>query len=395
VWEQLLLLAPCPIIALSATVGNPDEFSEWLKTTQKSLGVKLSMIKYPHRYSDLRKFIYQPPKSLGVGSSHFAGLGKVMKYGRVDGTPGLEIIHPVGALFDPTHGMPDDLALEPCDSLRLYRAMEKVSTSKYSIPDELDYRKVFGITGNVIKKADTVVWEASLKLVLKKWMADAASPFTKVVALLQTKSNPESTIDVAMAAEAVKQENILNGTKFAGEAYGDGDVVTLAYLRQKTLPLLASLHVANALPALMFSYSRSICEYICLQVTTQLKEAEDRFRETDPRWKAKIKEWELYLERKKKMGNKMRKVKPDDGETKFDMERDHADVEFSSLDSFNPADPLPQFSFGDFKRYSKTEWESDQRELERGGYIPLELVDAFRRGIGVHHSGLNLKYRQM
>ncbi|KAF8542437.1 hypothetical protein BDD12DRAFT_876354 [Trichophaea hybrida] len=395
VWEQLLLLAPCPITALSATVGNPDEFSEWLKTTQKSLGVKLSMIQYAHRYSDLRKFMYEPPKSLSVSTEHFAGFGKEMKYGRVDGTPGLEIIHPVGALVDPTHGMPDDLALEPCDSLRLYQAMKKVSTSKYTIPDELDYRKVFGTTGNVIAKANTIVWETSLKSLLKKWMVDAASPFSTVVEQLQTKASPENAIDVAMAAEAVKQEKILNETKFAGEAYEDGDVVTLAHLRQKTLPLLASLHVANALPALMFSYSRSLCEYICLQVTTQLQEAEDHFRNTDPRWKAKIKEWESYLECKRKMGNKMRKAKPDDGETKFDMDRDHADVEFSTLDSFNPADPLPQFSLGDFKRYSKMEWESDQRDLEKGDWVPQELVDAFRRGIGVHHAGLNLRYRQL
>ncbi|KAF6823589.1 DEAD/DEAH box helicase, partial [Colletotrichum musicola] len=36
IWEQLLLLAPCPIIALSATVGNPTEFRNWLAVTQKA-----------------------------------------------------------------------------------------------------------------------------------------------------------------------------------------------------------------------------------------------------------------------------------------------------------------------------------------------------------------------
>jgi superfamily II RNA helicase len=279
--------------------------------------------------------------------------------------------------------------------MRLYRAMKTASTSEYLVPDDLDYRKVFGTTGVVIKRADTIGWEARLKSLLKTWMADAASPFSRVIEQLKTKANPENTIDIKLAAQAVKKETILDETKFAREAYELGDIVTLAHLRQNTLPLIASLHVANALPALMFSYSRSLCEYICLQVTTQLKEGEDHFRQTDPRWKAKIKEWELHLERKKKMGNKMKKVKPDDGETKFDVERDQADVEFSSLDAFNPEDPLPQFSLGDFKRYSKTEWESDQRDLERGGSVPQELVEAFRRGIGVHHSGLNLKYRQL
>ena len=63
IWEQLLLLAPCPIIALSATVGNPAEFKEWLEGTQRVKGFNLEMITHESRYSDLRKFIYEPPQS--------------------------------------------------------------------------------------------------------------------------------------------------------------------------------------------------------------------------------------------------------------------------------------------------------------------------------------------
>lgn len=394
IWEQLLLLTPCPIIALSATVGNPDEFSDWLATTQGSLNIKLSMIQHLHRYSDLRKFIYQPPKSLGSGSDKFPGLRKLAKYGQIDDTPGLDVIHPVSTLTDPSLGIPGDLALEPVDCLRLYQAIKKSSTGEFPVPEELDYRKFFGTAGNVIKKADTVQWEAKLKSLLKAWMAEPKSPFSKVVGLLQTKTRPEEAIDVEAAIDAVKHEKVLDESRFGGEAFMHGDVLSLTYLRQKTLPLLASLHAANSLPALMFSYSRSLCEYIAFQVTTQLKEAEDQYKTSDPRWKAKIKEWESYLERKRRLGSKMRKAKPEDGATKLDMARDQADVESSALESFNPEDPLPEFSFGDFKRYSRTEWEHDLRDLERWPGIPVELVEAFKRGIGVHHSGLNRKYRQ-
>jgi ATP-dependent RNA helicase DDX60 len=45
VWEQLLLLAPCPIIALSAIVGNPEQFNDWLAATQRSSGFELTMCK--------------------------------------------------------------------------------------------------------------------------------------------------------------------------------------------------------------------------------------------------------------------------------------------------------------------------------------------------------------
>ena len=99
IWEQLLLLAPCPIIALSATVGNPDEFKTWLEGTQKVKGFGLEMITHKSRYSDLRKFIYMPPQRYD-----FQGLKSVERLP----FPGLDsgdtimgrfsFIHPIGGL---------------------------------------------------------------------------------------------------------------------------------------------------------------------------------------------------------------------------------------------------------------------------------------------------------
>jgi hypothetical protein len=63
IWEHLLLMAPCPIIALSATVGNPLEFRDWLEGAQKAKGLELEMIVHSSRYSDLRKFAYFTPKT--------------------------------------------------------------------------------------------------------------------------------------------------------------------------------------------------------------------------------------------------------------------------------------------------------------------------------------------
>jgi hypothetical protein len=97
VWEQLLLLAPCPIIALSATIGNPKEFNEWLLSTQKALGNDLTMVSHPHRYSDLRKFIYSPPKTFD-----FQSLTEKPVFGHLglDETPGFTFMHPVASLVN-------------------------------------------------------------------------------------------------------------------------------------------------------------------------------------------------------------------------------------------------------------------------------------------------------
>ncbi len=65
IWEQLLLLAPCPIIALSATVGNPLDFKDWLAGTQKARRLGTCDGNPPVRYSDLRKFLYAASENLG------------------------------------------------------------------------------------------------------------------------------------------------------------------------------------------------------------------------------------------------------------------------------------------------------------------------------------------
>lgn len=102
IWEQLLLLAPCPIIALSATVGNPNEFRDWLRVARGKKGSDMTMVVHDVRYSDLRKFIYQPPP----GEFSFGELAKTPRLP----VPGLDegnaisanfkFVHPVVALKD-------------------------------------------------------------------------------------------------------------------------------------------------------------------------------------------------------------------------------------------------------------------------------------------------------
>lgn len=104
VWEQLLLLAPCPIIALSATVGNPDSFRDWLSKAQKSKGQELDMIVHKARYSDLRKFVYHSDEvSEGVDFQGFRTVKRVPCPGLDEGEqicPNFSFVHPITALAD-------------------------------------------------------------------------------------------------------------------------------------------------------------------------------------------------------------------------------------------------------------------------------------------------------
>lgn len=101
VWEQLLLSAPCPAIALSATIGNPEPFREWLSQVQRNKGLELDFIVHTARYSDLRKFIHIPQER-----GPFQGLRRNKSLpvpGLDEGEnccTSLKFIHPIAALTE-------------------------------------------------------------------------------------------------------------------------------------------------------------------------------------------------------------------------------------------------------------------------------------------------------
>lgn len=121
-WEQLLLLARCPIIDLSATVGNPEQSNDWLAAKQRSSGLKLKMIQHHHRYSDLRKFMYNPSSDI-----EFEGLEKSLTLGNVglDEILEFDFVHLVVGFVNRSRGMLADLALEARDYFSLWQTMAK------------------------------------------------------------------------------------------------------------------------------------------------------------------------------------------------------------------------------------------------------------------------------
>lgn len=164
VWEQLLLFAPCPIIGLSATIGNPEEFSQWLDSVQEQHGFKYALIQHKHRYSHLRKWTY----TLSGESIDFKGLSS-------EPTTAVRPIHihPMSVLLSGTRVLPEDLALESGDCLTLFQAMLKVagqSPQKREQLAKLEPQKFFARSrGRLLNQRDVLDYEAELKLLLAEW----------------------------------------------------------------------------------------------------------------------------------------------------------------------------------------------------------------------------------
>ncbi|OAL00090.1 P-loop containing nucleoside triphosphate hydrolase protein [Phaeosphaeriaceae sp. SRC1lsM3a] len=373
IWEQLLLMAPCPIIALSATIGNAEAFNDWLASTQKAAGHELVMVQHPHRYSDLRKFVYTPPARSSTledlplpAQRAFAQLG-LAEQGN------FAFLHPVASLTNRARGLPSDLTFEARDCFTLWQSMSKHQTAQFPVDKSLDPSAVLPA---VIKKADIIKWQTGLKEVLSKWMADDASPFESV------RKDLSSTL--SGLAQQPTQGTIEDDDP-------ESDEMELKHDVDSILPLLADLQRQDALPGIIFNYDRAVCEKMCHTLMKQLTDAETTWKETSPKWKDKLKEWDDWkkeMARREKQGVRG----ANKGMTKQDQMREAANQEVSAFASFNPEKPIDGFHFADNKKMSQEELDDFAYQMRRRG-VEEWLIDGLRRGIGVHHAGLNRKYR--
>lgn len=383
VWEQLLLLAPCPVTALSATVGNSKAFSDWLASTQRAIGNDLVTVHHNQRYSDLRKYYYVPPKRFV-----FAGLPDTAAFGTLglEHANGLNRVHPVAALVDKTRGIPDDLALEPLDCLELWRALVKYETKEYPVPKELDPKKALP---SVFHKVHILKWEQELKAVLTAWISDDASPCDKVIAELEQEFRDEKREPIQATKESVSKTP-------SGTAPSAND------LPGSSLAMLCRLHEHDALPAILFSYDRGMCEDIGQALLEQLEKAEFKQQKSGDKWTRtleRFEEWKKIQEKqaaKKPKASTKKGSKGDDDEktSKLEQTRDAGGNEASIWDKFDPDAPMEGYHFADHSKVQVSEMETYTRQLRRRELEPW-LISALHRGIGIHHAGQNRKYRQV
>ncbi|KAI0397969.1 P-loop containing nucleoside triphosphate hydrolase protein [Xylariaceae sp. FL0594] len=374
VWEQLLLQAWCPIVALSATVGNPKEFSEWLESTQRACGNELVTVEHHTRYSDLRKFIYNAPRAFD-----FTGLTSrplIQPLG-LDGSDAFAFVHPVAALVNRSRGIPRDLSLEARDCYLLWQALQKHQAAEYPVPESLSPGSCLPVN---MCKADVLKWEKELKDLLRAWIAAKDSPYDKVIGELQP---------VFSRTWAVAKRDLLD----------------------TTLPLLVDLHSQDALPAIVFSFDRSICEALAAKMVGSLAAAESKWKDSSSDWKRKIDDFEKYTRVQEKLANSATKIQKkktkkkkkgsrddDDDEdataSRADYERSASGTEESKWASFDPDAPLQQFSFADGKKLPLSELHEYQSGLRHRG-VSEWLITALNRGVGVHHAGMNRMYRHV
>ncbi|KID83228.1 DEAD-like helicase [Metarhizium guizhouense ARSEF 977] len=314
IWEQLLLLAPCPIIALSATVGNPMEFSAWLERSEKAKGHELEMIDHPYRG-------LEPAEGLSI-----PGLDEEQH----ELSP-FTFIHPVASLINRNRSTINDINFEPRDCFILWRCMLKHQSETFPLNDALDPQNALP---NIVKKHDIVNWEIALKQALLVWMQDTSSPFASV------RSDLQSPI-------------IQRHLSTQDEASNLSTYELTAYARR------IGLENSN------LEWKKKLAEY--------------------EKWKRTCSK--IHCKRKDKI------LSSEVGLCKKEIIEETANQDVSVWESFDPEAALEIFSFADRTKLLDSEFEDIVASLKDANLKP-GIIEALRRGMGVHHAGMNREYRQ-
>lgn len=273
-----------------------------------------------------------------------------------------------------SRGMPDDLNLEARDCFTLWQRMSEHQTSDFKLDESLNPSKALP---EIIRKSDVIVWEAELKKVLKRWMADRNSPFEAV------RKDLQATVDTAEREEIYKAGNVSVDDCKEAQAVDQRDLCST------TLPMLSELHSRDALPGILFNYDRTMCEKICISLFEQLKAAEALWKASSPKWTRKVAEYEKWQKERSisaakkisaKTDGKRKRTKDDnDNFSKADLEQEIASIGASVWASFNPDAPTEGFHFADYKKLSPLELEEYEKQLLQRGQ-PEWLVEALKRG---------------
>lgn len=270
--------------------------------------------------------------------------------------------------------------------------MTKLQTPDYPVSPSLDPELALPA---LLGKADVVRWEKALKSQLAEWMADPKSPFDVVRDELRGCRYAE--LAASYSEETDSKGDIPSF---------DGPDERLMVPNGSAFSLVADLRASGALPAIMFNYDRLHCEVVVSDIFAILAAAERKYRETSPAWRSKIAEFEAWKKAREAAKAKTSKAKvtskgagrrgTEDGDEqgKVQSQREAASREASKWESFDVNGPLAQFSFADNTKISREELEERLRRIPADAVRP-QLLAALRRGLGVHHSGMNRQYRQV
>jgi hypothetical protein len=147
-------------------------------------------------------------------------------------------------------------------------------------------------------------------------------------------------------------------------------------------------------------------------VTEELVKNEIAWKDTNVSWKENLAAFERHQKEQKaskarckdgkstsknkarRGDNNDREESDDERVSRLDREREAGSAEHSKWNGFDPRAPINGFHFANTQKLLQSDLEVYKQQLRARG-VAGWLISALSRGIGVHHAGMNRKYRQV
>lgn len=331
--ERIIHLARCPLLLLSATLGNLEGFYGWFKGVENSKGRECELVYHSERYCELKTYVYterpaDTEKDFPSGSALVA----------------LNGMFPYSFSHLREFGFGNDLHFLPEELLNLYLYIYMVLDPAHKkLIRHLAPKKFF--KSNVICKADIKEYQHHLLGTFRNWVEEGIMNKTQV-----------KEIHNLLTAEAHEAFNFSSSEE---------------YLVEHILKLLNVLKEEDKLPVIVFNTNRDFVTRLARLVYEQLenqdiKKRKDKLLET------------LKKEAKRTRDQEKTKTSWIDESIAAEqmVEPDQRDIKYTFLD---PVTKLTDY-----------EVKEELADVKR---VPRDILDMAFRGIGIHHSAMNRKYR--
>ena len=317
-WERMLALLPCPLVCLSATVGNVPVLQGWLELLEANKAAaghgtgKLILAEHGDRWNDLHMKAYVPKTPRTQAGGSFEPQDSEWCLGQDDPSAGrtrsMVDIHPVGLLGTATGSslLAADVhlrnpSLAPDEALQLYDCMRRHLGPSMPIqsPEERWSEDVF------IDQASARAWGQQLTSHLEDILRDERSGNAKVLdiaaELLEPAQSAWKQMEVTLDSQSESLPDFASGSSGASESIEHGQSIPRGYstsrefVRNNFFDMLLELDAEDMLPAIVFCMSRSGCVKLALEAAARLQAAApDTTREVET-LEAEIKELRSQL----------------------------------------------------------------------------------------------------
>lgn len=331
--ERVIHMAQCPILLLSATIGNLNEFYSWFKKVEEFKGRETELVTHKERFCELRHFAYS------FNSDNFKD--KDLK----DNT-----LIKLNCMFAYTQqhlkdfGFGDDLQFLPEELLNIfYYIFMVLDEDKKKLIKKLAPRKFF--TSNIISKSDVKQYEKHLLDTFQTWVQEE---------ILSSEQVEE--VYKMLTGEAHERFNEEEKKERKEDDMNQIDVLT-----NNIYSVCTELQGNGLLPAIFFNTDREICDKLLRKLTK------------------KMSEYDEIVEAKKDKSSKVDKtvIKKKEQWIEDSIQNEQKIQEGKIRHTFCGAE----------NKLSEYEVKQELNDA------PAYLVEAALRGVGIHHNGVSRKVK--